>query len=124
MRPNFPMINAATPDTAGVAMLVPAAQAYDPVWAPEPRCGARTRSKTTHGTVMKPVGITGMVQEAPPGSTKSPPGPAHVTADGPKFVYDAGRSTLLTPIAHPIGPVAETAITCGDIAGTTRRSFE
>src|SRR5438034_7435124 len=70
MRPNFPMINAATPDTAGVAMLVPAAHAYEFMALPDPRWGARTRSNTQHGTVMKPAGFTGFVQGADRKSTR------------------------------------------------------
>ena len=75
------MIRAATPDTAGAAMLVPAAQQYVLLLAPDPRHGAITRSKTQQKLTIEPLGLRGSAQMALPGSTKSPPPAAKSVAD-------------------------------------------
>ena len=66
MRPNFPMISAATPATAGEAMLVPAAQQYVALLAPLPRHGAMTRSNTQQNCTIEPLGLRGSAHTALP----------------------------------------------------------
>jgi len=56
------MIIAATADTAGAAMLVPAAQLYVPVLAPLPRTGLMTMSNTQQGAIIDPLGNRGRLQ--------------------------------------------------------------
>src|SRR5437868_3300149 len=86
--------------------------------APEPRHGAMTMSSTQQSCATVPDGKRGLKQTWLPGSAKSPPGPAKVIADWPKFVYDAGRSRLVAPRPQPSGAVADTEITPTDCAGT------
>src|SRR5258705_13614034 len=85
MRPTFPMMSAATPETAGAAILVPAARQSRSLVATGPRQGAKTRSNAQQKETRNPVpgGVRGMPQKGLPGSTKSPPPAAKLTPDCP-----------------------------------------
>src|SRR5262245_23066393 len=79
MWPNFPTISAATPETCGAAIDVPAAKKYVDVPAP----GLMTKSNTKHGRVIEPLGRSGSVQLSLPGYDASPPGAATLITDCP-----------------------------------------
>src|SRR5262245_43133812 len=112
------MMSAATPETCGAAMLVPAAQpTCDPPVAGVLKA-LKAMSKTQQNCTTTPVGKRGTAQTSLPGRMKSPPGAAKLITLAPKFEYDARLSRLVFGLmAQPTGPVAEMARTCGSIAG-------
>src|SRR5258708_29841738 len=93
--PYLPTISAATPETCGAAIDVPAAQnEYAPLSGPAVTTapGENTPSNVAHDRVMRAT-----VQLPPPVNAKSPPGAPIPTTDRPMLVYDAGRSVLVLP---------------------------
>jgi hypothetical protein len=127
IRPLLPTTKAATPDTAGADMLVPATQQTFRVVVP--RQLLTTMSKTQQGCVTvvevegAAAGLMASVQFGLSGlgdnSAKSPPGPERSIIEFPKFEYEARRSnSWLVEIggvsAKPTGDKAETATTPAD----------
>jgi len=108
------MISAATPATAGEAMLVPAPNS-SPVARAAAAAWRMTMSNTQQNCTIEPLGLRGnahtALQEREVAAAR-----CEVDSRLAEVVYDAGRRKFVAPVAKPSGPVAETAITCGDIA--------